>query len=138
MAIATRETAFDLDALVKEDRVHRRLYTDPAIFEAEMRLIFEQTWVFVGHDSEIAQPGDFKTTYIGRNPVIMSRDRDGQIHVLMNRCMHRGAVVCREERGNTSAFRCSYHGWTYNSRGELVVVTSRGGYAPDFDLPFGL
>jgi phenylpropionate dioxygenase-like ring-hydroxylating dioxygenase large terminal subunit len=70
---------------------------------------------------------------MGRNPVIMCRDRDGELAVLMNRCMHRGALVCREERGNTSAFRCTYHGWTYNNRGELAVVTARGGYGPDFD-----
>lgn len=133
MAIETRTSALDVDELVRDDRVHRRLYTDPAVFEAEMRLIFDRTWVFIGHDSEIPRPGDYKTTYMGRNPVIMSRDRDGQIHVLMNRCMHRGAVVCRETRGNASTFRCSYHGWTYNSRGDLVVVTARGGYGPDFD-----
>ena len=133
MAIETRHPSLDVDELVRTDRVHRRLYTDPTIFEAEMRLIFEHTWVFVGHDSEIPRSGDFKTTYMGRNPVIMTRDKAGQIHVLMNRCMHRGAVVCREERGNASTFRCSYHGWTYDSRGNLVVVTARGGYGLDFD-----
>lgn len=133
MAIETRQPAFDVDELVRDDRVHRRLYTDPTIFEAEMGLIFDRTWVFIGHDSEIPRPGDYKTTYMGRNPVIMSRDKDGEIHVLMNRCMHRGSVVCREARGNASTFRCSYHGWTYNSRGDLVVVTALGGYGPDFD-----
>ncbi len=133
MALVQQRSDIDVRDLVRPDRVHRRLYTDPAIFDAEMHGIFEHTWVFVGHASEIPEPGDYKTTYIGRNPVIMVRDRDHQIHVLMNRCMHRGALVCREERGNTSAFRCSYHGWTYNNRGELVVVTSRGGYGPDFE-----
>jgi len=137
MAIASREAdieaGLDLDYLIQEGRVHRRVYTDPAIFDLEMRRIFERTWVFVGHETEIPQPGDYKTTYIGRNPVIMSRDRDGEIHVLLNRCMHRGAVVCREERGNTSGFRCSYHGWIYTSRGDLAVVTARGGYGPEFE-----
>jgi phenylpropionate dioxygenase-like ring-hydroxylating dioxygenase large terminal subunit len=124
--------ALDLRELVKPDRVHRRLYTDPAIFDLEMHRIFERTWVFVGHETEIPQPGDYKTTSVGRNPVIMSRDRDGEIHVLINRCRHRGAVVCRDERGNTSGFRCSYHGWTYTTRGELAIVTGRGGYGPEF------
>jgi phenylpropionate dioxygenase-like ring-hydroxylating dioxygenase large terminal subunit len=131
-AVATKP-AIDVDHLVRPDRVHRTIYTDPAIFEAEMRLIYERTWVFIGHESEVAQPGDYKTTWMGRNPVIMCRDKNGEIFVLMNRCMHRGALVCREERGNSTAFRCSYHGWTYNNRGELAVVTSRTGYGPDFD-----
>jgi phenylpropionate dioxygenase-like ring-hydroxylating dioxygenase large terminal subunit len=126
-------TTREVDGLVLPDRIHRRVYTDPEIFELEMRLIFERTWVFVGHESEVAHPGDYKTTVIGRNPVIMSRDRDMRIHVMMNRCMHRGAVVCREERGNTTAFRCSYHGWTYSNRGDLAIVTGRSGYGDDFD-----
>ena len=139
MALMTTSPTYDVDELVRKDRVHRRLYTDPAIFEAEMRLIFERTWVFVGHESEIPQPGDFKTTYIGRNPVIVSRHSDGQIYVLMNRCMHRGAVVCRDERGNAGHFRCGYHGWTYNSRGDLVVVPALGGYGEEFKAEdFGL
>ncbi len=133
MAIAVRADDIDVDELVKSDRVHRLVYTDPAIFEAEMERIFERSWVFVAHESEIARSGDFKTTFIGRNPVIITRDSDAHIRVLMNRCMHRGAVVCREERGNTSAFRCGYHGWTYNTRGDLAIVTARGGYGPEFD-----
>lgn len=131
MAI-TAQWGIDADELVREDRVHRRIYVDGTIFDAEMHRIFERTWVFVGHESEIPHPGDYKTTYIGRNPIIMSRGKDGEIHILMNRCMHRGAVVCREERGNAPAFRCSYHGWTYNNQGDLVLVTGRDGYGPEF------
>jgi benzoate/toluate 1,2-dioxygenase subunit alpha len=131
-AIAER-SAIDVDHLIRPDRVHRAVYTDAAIFDEEMQRIWEQTWVFIGHESEVAQPGDYKTTWMGRNPVIMCRDKGSGLNVLMNRCMHRGAVVCREERGNSTAFRCSYHGWTYNNRGELAVVTAKGGYGPDFD-----
>jgi phenylpropionate dioxygenase-like ring-hydroxylating dioxygenase large terminal subunit len=133
MTLAQQRADIDVRDLVRGDRVHRRLYTDPAIFDAEMHAIFEHTWVFIGHASEVPEAGDYKTTYIGRNPVVMVRDRDAQIQVLMNRCMHRGALICREERGNTSGFRCSYHGWTYNTRGELVVVTSRSGYGPELE-----
>lgn len=122
------------DGLVLEDRVHRQLYIDPAIFEEEMQRIFERTWVFVGHDSEVPQTGDYKTAFIGRQPVILARHTDGRIHVLMNRCMHRGAVVCRAERGNTSIFRCMYHGWMYNTQGDLVGVPFPGGYGEDFGL----
>jgi len=121
-----------VEELVRSDRVHRRLYTDPVIFDAEMELIFERTWVFVGHESEVPHPGDYKTTTIGRQPVIMSRHEDGGVYVLMNRCMHRGAMVCREEQGNSSFFRCIYHGWTYNGRGDLVAVPYRSGYGDDF------
>ena len=67
MALTARRPLFDIDELVRDDRVHRRLYVDPAIFDAEMRFIFERTWVFVGHESEIPEPGDFKTAYLGKN-----------------------------------------------------------------------
>lgn len=122
-----------LDALVQKDRVHRLLYTDPAIFAAEMQGIFERSWVFIGHESEVPEPGDYKTEVIGRQPVILSRHTDGQLHVLLNRCMHRGAVVCRAERGNSAVFRCIYHGWLYNPSGELVAVPFPGGYGEGFD-----
>lgn len=113
--------------------MHRRLYTEGAIFEAEMARIFEHTWVFVGHASEVPVPGDYKTAYIGRQPVILARHSDGRIRVLMNRCMHRGSIVCRAERGNTSVFRCMYHGWMYNTAGDLVAVPFKGGYGDGFD-----
>lgn len=122
-----------VDQLVLPDRVHRLLYTSPDLFAAEMQRIFERTWVFVAHQSEVAQPGDYKTTVIGRQPVILSRHTDGRLHVLMNRCMHRGAVVCHAERGNSSVFRCMYHGWMYDTRGDLVGVPFPGGYGEGFD-----
>jgi phenylpropionate dioxygenase-like ring-hydroxylating dioxygenase large terminal subunit len=121
------------EALVQPDRVHRRIYVDQDIFDAEMVNIFERTWVFVGHESEIAEPGDFKTTRIGRHPVIMVRDRHGQIRLLFNRCTHRGAIVCREDKGNSKGFTCLYHGWTFSTAGELVGVPYADGYGEDFD-----
>ena len=75
----TGRTSIDYDALVKDDRVHGRVYTDPAIFEEEMDKIFSRGWVYVGHASEIPQPGDFRVTTIGRQSVIMVRDDDGQV-----------------------------------------------------------
>jgi phenylpropionate dioxygenase-like ring-hydroxylating dioxygenase large terminal subunit len=111
------------DELIREDRVHGRLYYDPAIFEEEMEKIFHRGWVYVGHASEIPKPGDFRTKWIGRQPVIMSRDDAGEIHLLMNRCRHRANTVCQEEQGNASFFRCDYHGWTYSNKGDLVGVT---------------
>ena len=105
VSLATKDY-LNLDDLVREDRVHRRVYTDPAIFEEELRRIFGRIWVFVGHESEVPYPGDYRTTLIGRQPVILSRHSDGQVYVLYNRCMHRGALVCREEAGNSKHFRC--------------------------------
>ncbi len=86
-------------------RVHARAYTDQAIFDQEQKHIFPRVWVYVGHESEFRSAGDFKTTHIGLQPVIVSRGEDGQIHVMFNRCMHRGSVVCRELRGNTQSLR---------------------------------
>jgi phenylpropionate dioxygenase-like ring-hydroxylating dioxygenase large terminal subunit len=121
------------DQLVQDERVHRKIYTEAEVFEAEIERIFERTWVFVGHDSEVAAAGDYKTVTIGTQPAIMTRDEDGSVHVLMNRCMHRGSTICQEQRGNSSYFRCWYHGWTYTNRGELVGLPYAGGYGKTFD-----
>lgn len=120
-------------SLVRPDAVHRDIYLDEGLFQAEMHNIFERTWVYVGHESEIAQPGDYKTTTIGTSPVIMCRDEAGALRVLMNRCRHRAATVCQSERGNATSFKCDYHGWVYDMAGELRGVTMPKRFAPDFD-----
>jgi phenylpropionate dioxygenase-like ring-hydroxylating dioxygenase large terminal subunit len=102
------------------DRVHGSLYTDPEIYAAELERIWYRTWVYVGHESEIAQPGDYVVKWIGPQAVIMTRDREGRIHLLLNRCSHRANLVCDAERGNSSAFRCPYHGWTFSNTGALL------------------
>lgn len=122
----------DYDAFVKPDRVHSRLYTDPEIFDDEMDRIFHRGWVFVGHASEVAKPGDFRLKRIGRQPVIMVRDLAGQVHLLLNRCRHRGATVCQDEHGNARTFRCAYHGWTYKLDGTLAGVPYPDGYDQQF------
>lgn len=126
--MTTVRPAIDYDELVKEDRVHSAIYTSPEIFEEEMEKIFHRGWVYVGHTSEIPQPGDYITRVIGRQPMIMTRDEDGQVHLLLNRCRHRGNTVCQFEQGNSMYFRCAYHGWTYNNRGDLVAVSFPSGY----------
>lgn len=123
----------NLEDMVLDSRVHRRIYVEPGIFELEMERIFERNWVFVGHDSEVAEPGDYKTIRIGTQPAILTRDEDGEIHVLMNRCMHRAATICQEARGNSNYFRCWYHGWTYNNKGELIGLPYAAGYGRSFD-----
>ncbi len=122
----------DYDSLVKEDRVHLSLYTDRDVFSDEMQRIFHRGWVFVGHQSEVANIGDFRRKRIGLQPVIMVRDQTGQVQLLLNRCRHRGTTVCQEAQGNTRSFTCSYHGWTYRLNGELGGVPHPDGYSEDF------
>ncbi len=108
--------------------VHASVYTDPTIFDSEMRNIFEQGWCYVAHDSEIEKPGDFRTSAVGRIPVIVSRGNDNKVYVNVNACRHRGTLVCREERGNTRFFTCPYHGWSYHQDGTLNRITDRDNF----------
>jgi anthranilate 1,2-dioxygenase (deaminating, decarboxylating) large subunit len=116
------------DSLVQDGTVDRSLYTDPQIFEAEMDKIFGRTWVWVAHVSELPKPGDFRSTFVGRHPVIVVRDRQDKIHVLENRCRHRGATVCEKTKGNTTGFTCPYHSWSYALDGKLRGLPYSDGY----------
>jgi benzoate/toluate 1,2-dioxygenase alpha subunit len=129
---------FEAEQLILESpddfRVHGSVYTSEDIFRAEMNDVFGKCWVFVGHESEIAQPGDFKTSYIGLRPVVLSRDEDGGINVFLNRCRHRGSALCREEAGSVKRFQCPYHGWVYGLDGSLQgIAKHKGGYPDDID-----
>jgi benzoate/toluate 1,2-dioxygenase alpha subunit len=131
--------ADDIAKLIEPGRVHRRVYTDPDIFELEMERIFGRAWLFVGHTSQVPQACDFVTTELGRQPVIMTRHRDGSVHVLINRCTHRGAKVVNERKGHSPRLTCCYHGWTFDTDGRLVTVPVPEGCAADFDKSaFGL
>ncbi|MFD4507362.1 Rieske 2Fe-2S domain-containing protein [Streptomyces sp. NPDC058457] len=114
--------------LVESDRVAGSLYTDPALFEREMDRIFHRTWVWVAHESEIAKAGDFKMAWVGRRPVIVTRDRRGGVNVLLNRCRHRGASVCETPKGNGNGFTCPYHAWSYSLDGSLRGIPYPEGY----------
>jgi len=114
--------------LVRPGRVHRRVYVDPAIFELEMERIHGRAWNYVGHASQVAGPGDYFCTRIGRRPVVMARDAGGRIHVLHNRCAHRGSMVVADESGTAAEFRCCYHGWRYRLDGALASVPLPEGY----------
>ncbi len=131
--ITDRNSEALIEELVKDGELSGRAYTDPEVFKLEMEKIFYRTWIFVAHESEISEPGDYKTTYIGRQPVIVSRGADGEVRVLLNRCRHRGATVCQEEYGNSTYFRCPYHGWTYSNKGRLNGVPFPDGYEKGFD-----
>jgi phenylpropionate dioxygenase-like ring-hydroxylating dioxygenase large terminal subunit len=116
---------------LKRGRVHMHAYSETEVFRQEMRRIFYQTWVFIGHESEVAFPGDYKTTYVGLVPVILARDEDGGLNVMVNRCAHRGTTVCQREKGNANYFKCEYHGWVYSNRGDLTGISLRRGYGAD-------
>jgi phenylpropionate dioxygenase-like ring-hydroxylating dioxygenase large terminal subunit len=118
----------DYRHLVSDDGVHGSLYVDPSVHADEMERIFTRGWVFVGHQSEIPNPGDWVTRRLGNEPVIMTRDRDGRVHVLANRCAHRGAELCWAERGNSTSFQCTYHAWTFGLDGTLRGVPYPGGF----------
>jgi fatty-acyl-CoA synthase len=124
----TTLNAPSLDDLIQADRVHGSLYTDPAIYAQELERIWYRTWVFVGHESEVPEPNDYVVKSIGPQPVIMSRDKQGEIHLLLNRCAHRANLVCDAPKGNSSAFRCPYHGWTFSNTGQLLGYPFNSGY----------
>ncbi|HXG36646.1 MAG TPA: aromatic ring-hydroxylating dioxygenase subunit alpha [Dehalococcoidia bacterium] len=133
----TGKPAVDYDELIQDGgqagfRVHRLLYYDPAIFQEEMENIFYKGWSYIGHESEVPHPGDYRLKRIGLQPVIMSRDDKGKVHVLLNRCAHRGNLVCRHEQGNAKVFTCIYHGWTYSNDGKLLGVPYPSGYDERF------
>ena len=126
--MAATETPRTFDGLIEHDRVHGSLYRDPAIYEAELERVWYRSWVYVGHVSEVPEPNDYVQKSIGPQRIIMSRDKQGEIHLLLNRCTHRANLVCDAERGNSSAFRCPYHGWTFSNAGKLLGYPFNSGY----------
>ena len=119
------------EQIVLDDRVDGRAYTDPAVFDAELDAIFRRSWVFVGHESEVPGAGDWVARRLGREPVIMVRDRGGRVHVMANRCSHRGVLLCQEAAGSARSFSCIFHGWTYGLDGTLKGVPQPGGMCRD-------
>jgi phenylpropionate dioxygenase-like ring-hydroxylating dioxygenase large terminal subunit len=120
--------------LFKPGFVHRDLYVDPAIFDHEMRDLFGGTWIYVGHESEIPNRNDFVSRTIGRRPMVLTRTGDESFAVFINRCTHRGALVCRAARGNAPRFTCGYHAWTFANDGRCIGIPLRHGYAADYKL----
>ena len=113
----------NIERLVEPDRVHRLCYSDPGIFEQEINNIFHKTWIYVGHESQVPKPGDYYTTIIGSQPMILVRGKDNRVNVLYNRCPHRGALLCSDRNGNTgTTFKCPYHAWRFNLDGTLLKV----------------
>jgi len=114
----------DIKSLVDPEAglIDRRIFADREIYELERERLFARCWLYLGHESEIPNAGDFVTRTMGEEPVILCRDLNGQLRAHLNLCRHRGNRVCRADRGNTKLFTCSYHGWTYTNDGKLAVV----------------
>ena len=109
---------------LNERSVSARLHSDAELYKLEMERIFTRSWIAVAHESEIPRAGDYVTRYIGEDPVIVSRDRNGGVNIMLNACSHRGMTVCRAEVGSAKFFRCPYHAWTYDPTGKLVAVSA--------------
>ena len=118
----------EVAGLVTPTRIHRRVYTDPDVFELEMQRIWGKAWIFIGHESQIPEAGDYTTQTLGRFPIVMVRDKNGDVHVLHNRCGHKGTKLVDKRCGKVGGFRCCYHGWTYRLDGKLLGVPHLEGY----------
>jgi benzoate/toluate 1,2-dioxygenase alpha subunit len=115
--------------LVRETEVHRDVYIDQEVFELEMEHLFANTWVYVGHDSQVPNKGDYFGTNIGHQPVLMVRHTDGSVRVLFNRCPHKGTRITTETCGNAGKFfRCPYHAWSFKTDGSLLAIPLKKGY----------
>lgn len=108
-------------ALVDQDKglLDPRIYADQDLYEIELERVFARSWLLLGHEAHIPKTGDYLTTYMGEDPVIMVRQKDGSIKVFLNQCRHRGMRICRSDAGNAKAFTCTYHGWAYDIAGNL-------------------
>jgi benzoate/toluate 1,2-dioxygenase alpha subunit len=116
-------------ALVRETEVHRDVYVDQEVFDLEMEHLFANTWIYVGHDSQVPNAGDYFGTAIGKQPVLMVRHSDGEVYVLYNRCPHKGTRITIDTCGNAGKFfRCPYHAWSFKTDGSLLAIPLRKGY----------
>src|SRR5690242_17505563 len=103
-------------------QISREIFVNDDIYAQEQERVFARSWLFVGHESQIPNPGDFFVSRMGEESVILCRDREKKIHVFLNSCRHRGMKVCRYDEGNTAQFTCPYHAWSYATDGKLVGV----------------
>jgi benzoate/toluate 1,2-dioxygenase alpha subunit len=130
-----------LDSLLEEDkekgifRCKRDMFTDQRLFDLEMKHIFEGNWLYLAHESQLPNVNDYLTTVMGRTPIFIARNKDGQLNAFINACSHRGAQLCRHKSGNKSSYTCPFHGWTFNNSGKLLKVKDpkEAGYPDSFN-----
>jgi phenylpropionate dioxygenase-like ring-hydroxylating dioxygenase large terminal subunit len=125
-----------ITANVRDGMIPAHLYNDDEIFALERDRIFSRAWIFVAHESEIAEPGDYVVRRVLQDSFIIARDEQGTVRAHFNMCLHRGMQVCRAELGNASHFRCPYHGWSYRNDGRLVGLPfHQDAYGGDAGFP---
>ena len=131
-----------LDGMLVEDKeqhiyqLNRAAFTDPELFELEVKHLFEGNWIYLAHESQIPGNNDYFTTYIGRQPIVITRNKQGELNALINACSHRGATLARRKKGNKANFTCTFHGWTFNNSGKLLKVkdgNDEAGYPESFN-----
>ncbi len=130
-----------LNSMMEEDgeqglyRCRRDMFTDPELFELEMKHIFEGNWIYLAHESQIPNNNDYFTGFIGRQPIFITRNKAGELNCYINACSHRGAVLCRKKKGNKAVHTCPFHGWSFNNDGKLVKVKDpeEAGYPASFN-----
>ena len=105
-----------------EGQISREIFVNEDIYAQEQEQVFSKAWLFVGHETQVPKPGDYFVSSMGEESVILCRDREGEVHVFLNSCTHRGMKVCRYDEGNTPVFSCPYHGWSFATDGKLVGV----------------
>ncbi len=114
-------------------RVHRSTMTSMDLFRREQARIFNRCWIYLGHESEVENPGDYRRRTVAGRPLFFIRGKDGQVRVFLNSCPHRGALLCRRDEGNAEVLRCFYHAWSFNTSGELIGLPGEDAYGPSFD-----
>ena len=124
----------DIRLLVREDTVHRRAYADPEVFSLEQERIFGRLWIYVAHESQVRNPGDFIRTRLAEHEVLVARHLDGNIYVLHNRCPHRGARLCMVDHGTSRLLTCPYHAWAFRPDGTLSAVPHPKSYPASFNV----
>ena len=114
--------------------VDRAIFTDQTLYQQELRRIFAPSWLFLAHADQFHKPGDFFTTFMGEDPVIVTMNKKREVKAFLNNCRHRGARVCRADYGQTRNFTCTYHGWSYDLDGQLVSAPNQAAYPDTFSM----